>query len=165
MNDTWYSELLEFVIEETKLLDEITSERKRFALAVRNRDWPRLETAIEALQRASDRLGVAETCRAELWERLRISAALPADAGLVRVLFAVPEPYRGVLHDAIRQMKVSALRARIEGEAVGEYVAATTSAVTSVVDELYPERKGRIYGKSGRAVSRSDQPLVLNTAL
>ncbi|MCX7025065.1 MAG: hypothetical protein NT080_10650 [Spirochaetes bacterium] len=165
MNDTWFTELLDLVLTETRELDTITAERKRFALAVQTRDWNRLEACIESLQDVTEKLSSTERRRAELWNRLRIASALPADSGIVRVLFAVPEPFRSILHDAIRQMKVSAIRARIEGEAVTEYVSSTASTIKGVVEGLYPERKGRIYGRSGRAVAGAGTPLVLDTAL
>ncbi len=57
------------------------------------------------------------------------------------------------------------MRAKLENAALGDYAAASRDLLGAVLDELFPEKKGRIYGRSGRTIQPGHDSLLLNTAL
>ncbi len=57
------------------------------------------------------------------------------------------------------------MRAKLENAALGDYAAASRDLLGAVLDELFPEKKGKIYGRSGRTIQPGHDALLLNTAL
>ena len=62
-------------------------------------------------------------------------------------------------------IKLAALRAKFEDASAGDYAAENKSFLKAVIEEIFPEKRCRIYGKSGRAVQPELDAIVLNTAL
>ena len=87
------------------------------------------------------------------------------DEGLYRVALLVPEPERTELTEQFRRLKLCAMRAKFEGAAAGEHAAGHRNFLRGVLEELFPEKKARIYGRSGFAVQPGMNALVLDTAL
>jgi hypothetical protein len=165
MNNHAYIELTDIINSEADCLDGLAEEQKRFAEAVAKRDWTGLQFVMGRLRENSERLAEVESHRYTLWNNVRSSSGLSEEAGITRVLLQMPEPERTKLSDAVRRLKVSVLRARVEGAAVGEFVTSAAGTLKSVIEELYPDQKGRIYGRSGHAVEAGSRPIVLDTAL
>jgi hypothetical protein len=57
------------------------------------------------------------------------------------------------------------MRARLENEGLGDYAMASRDLLGAVLEELFPDKKGKIYGRSGKAIQRGHDALLLNTAL
>jgi len=81
-----------------------------------------------------------------------------------RVSLALPLELRSVLTDAYRDLRLSAMRARIENRALDSFVGVQGSTLSKVIDELFPMRKGRIYGKTGKAREAAPESMVLDAA-
>jgi hypothetical protein len=157
--------LIQSVLDETAALEKYLDERKVLADAIRRRDWPELQDVLLRIEGIALLAEATEHSRSALWDEILAEMGLPASSSVYRVGLGVPEPERGLLSSAYRKLKVAALRARVENEALGEYVGETADTIRSVVEELYPDQKGRIYGRSGRAVAAGNRPIVLDTAL
>jgi hypothetical protein len=57
------------------------------------------------------------------------------------------------------------MRAKFETFSAGEYAVGNRDLLKAVLEELFPEKKHRMYGKSGKAVQPDLDALLLNTAL
>jgi hypothetical protein len=157
--------LIQSVLDETAALEKYLDERKVLSDAIRRRDWPELQDVLLRIEGIALLAEATEHARAALWNEVLVDSGLPADSSVYRVGLGVPEPERSNLSSAYRRLKVAALRARIENEALGEYVGETAGTIRSVVEELYPDQKGKIYSRSGRAIAAGARPIVLDTAL
>ena len=62
----------------------------------------------------------------------------------------MPEPERGELTDLYRRLKLAAMRAKFENASAGDYAAGNRDLLRAVLEELFPEKKHRMYGKSGQ---------------
>jgi hypothetical protein len=105
-----------------------------------------------------------ESVRAETFELLRAQAGCEA-SGIYRVALLVPEPERSELTDLYRRLKLAAMRAKFENASAGDYAATNRNLLRAVLEELFPEKKHRMYGKSGQTVQPDLDALLLNTAL
>lgn len=157
--------LIRSVLDEAAALEKYLEERKVLSDAIRRRDWSALQDVLLRIEGIALLAEATERNRSALWEEILADNALPSDSSVYRLALGVPEPERTMLSDAYRRLKVAALRARVENEALGEYVGETAGTIRSVVEELYPDQKGRIYGRSGHAVAAGARPIVLDMAL
>ncbi len=157
--------LIQSILDETSALEKYLEERKVLSDSIRRRDWPALQDVLLRIEGIALLAEATERNRGAIWEEILAETGLPPDSSVYRVALGVPEPDRSVLSDAYRRLKIAALRARVENEALGEYVGETAVTLRTVVEELFPDQKGRMYGKSGRAVAAGPRPIVLDTAL
>ncbi len=125
--------------------------QKAFTAAVAARDWPALQSAIAVLDDLARAIAGRESARAEAFERLRALSGCDA-GGMYRVALQVPEPERSELTDLYRKLKLTAMRARFENASAGDYTAGNRDLLRAVLEELFPEKRHRMYGKSGKAL-------------
>jgi len=138
--------------------------QRSFTAAVSARDWTALQAAIGLQDELSRAIADRESVRAEAFERLRAQTACDA-GGMYRVALLVPEPERSELTDLYRRLKLAAMRAKFENASAGDQAAGNRDLLRAVLEELFPEKKHRMYGKSGKAVQPDLDALLLNTAL
>jgi hypothetical protein len=150
--------------EEIACLENYVEGQKAFALALRERDWPALQQAMDGLEVGSRRLAAIEEARALAEAALR-SETECCDQGFYRLAMQVQEPERTALTDLFRKLKIEAMRAKFENGASGDYAEGSRVLLGAVLEELFPEKRGRIYGRSGRALPAGHDALLLNTAL
>jgi hypothetical protein len=138
--------------------------QRSFSAAVEARDWVSLQMAMGIQDELARAIATKEGQRAEIFERLRAQTACDA-GGFYRIALLVPEPERGELTDLYRRLKLAAMRARFENASAGDYAAGNRDLLRAVLEELFPEKRHRMYGKSGQAVQPDLDALLLNTAL
>jgi hypothetical protein len=138
--------------------------QRSFSSAMRERDWSALQTAITLQDELTQAIAAKESERAEAFELLRAQTACDV-GGMYRVALLVNEPERSELTDLYRRLKLAAMRAKFESASAGDYAAANRELLKAVLEELFPEKKHRMYGKSGKAVQPELDALLLNTAL
>jgi hypothetical protein len=135
-----------------------------FIAAMKDRDWKALETAIGTQDELTREIARKESERAEAFERLRADSGCD-ESGLYRVALCVPEPERTQLTDLFRRLKLAAMRAKFENASAGDYAMGNRNLLRAVLEELFPEKKHRMYGRSGKTVQPDLDALLLNTAL
>ena len=138
--------------------------QRSFAAAMEARDWTSLQMAIGIQDELARAIAAKESERAETFELLRAQTGCEA-GGIYRVALLVPEPERSELTDLYRRLKLAAMRAKFENASAGDYAAGNRELLRAVLEELFPEKKHRMYGKSGQAVQPDLDALLLNTAL
>ncbi len=138
--------------------------QRAFSAAVQARDWVALQSAIGIQDELARDVASKESERAEAFERLRAQTGCEA-GGIYRVALLVAEPERSELTDLYRRLKLVAMRAKFENASAGDYAAGNRELLRAVLEELFPEKKHRMYGKTGRALQPDLDALLLNTAL
>jgi hypothetical protein len=138
--------------------------QRSFTSAVKARDWAALQTAIGIQDELARAIARQESVRSEAFELLRAQTGCDA-SGMYRLALLVPEPERSELTDLYRRLKLAAMRAKFENASAGDYAAGNRDLLRAVLEELFPEKKHRMYGKSGQAVQPDLDALLLNTAL
>jgi ribosomal protein L16 Arg81 hydroxylase len=141
----------------------IAAERS-FASAIRERDWVSLQTAMDLMDEITRAVADREGVRAQAFELLRSELGCEEES-LYRVALRVQEPERSELTDLYRRLKLAAMRARFETAATNDYATSNRELLRAVLEELFPEKRGRIYGRTGQTVQPGLDALVLNTSL
>lgn len=140
----------------------IAAERS-FASALRDRDWGSLQTAMDLIDDITRAIAEREGFRAEAFELLRSQVGCEEES-LYRAALRVPEPERSELTDLYRRLKVAAMRARFESAAATDYATSNRELLRAVLEELFPEKKGRIYGRTGLVAQTGLDAVLLNRA-
>lgn len=151
--------------DQVAALEAFVDDQRAVAGAVRARDWPALEKSLERAAAAAESVSAAEALRARAWEAFLDETGLPVDSSVFRAALALPVEYRSTLNDAYRQLRLAAMRARIENDALSGFVGSAASTLRETMEALFPERKGRIYGKTGRPRHAAPGAMILDTAL
>jgi hypothetical protein len=138
--------------------------QRSFAETMRARDWSALQKAIGVQDEIARAIAEEEGRRTEFFELLRAQTSCEAE-GMYRVALLVSEPERSQLTDLYRRLKLAAMRAKFENASAGDYAATNRNFIGAVLEELFPEKKCRIYGKTGKAVQPDLDALLFNTAL
>ena len=151
--------------EQVAALEAFVDDQRAVAGAVRARDWPTLEKSLERAASAAESVSAAEELRANAWEAFIDETGLPVDSSVFRASLALPIEYRSTLNDAYRALRLTAMRARIENDALSGFVGSAAATLRETMEALFPERKGRIYGKTGRPHHAAPGAMILDTAL
>ncbi len=149
--------------DEIACFEAYVAGQRGFSAALRGREWPGLQAAMVELDKLASGLAECESLRAEAFERLRAELGCEV-GGMYRVALLVSEPMRTQLTDLYRQLKLSAMRAKFENASAGDYAAGNRDLLRAVLDELFPEKKGHIYGRSGKKIQNGLDSVILNSA-
>lgn len=151
--------------EQAAAFDAFVTVQRTVAQAVRARDWPALERSLELAAAEAEAVSLAEVQRIKSWHAFLDDAGLPYDCTVFRASLALPVECRSSLNDAYRGLRMSAMRARIENDALSGFVGSAASLLRQAMETVFPERKGRIYGKTGRPQHAESGAMILDRAL
>lgn len=157
--------LISLTNKQAVLLDVFVECQRDITRAVRKRDWAGLEQALEKAGTAADAVQKTESDRQECWYDFLCESGLPDNSSVFRASLVLPVEYRSGLNDAYRALRLSAMRARIENDSLSSFVGSSADTLRQAIESIFPERKGRIYGKSGKTAHSGSSALVLDTAL
>jgi ribosomal protein L16 Arg81 hydroxylase len=148
---------------EIACFEAFVAAERSFSSALRDRDWGALQTAMSLIDEITRALADREGVRAESFELLRSEVGCEEE-GLYRVALCVEEPERSELTDLFRRLKIAAMRARFESAATNDYATSNRELLRAVIEELFPEKRGRIYGRSGHVTQPGLDAVLLNTS-
>lgn len=165
MSESAFSALQRVLKTQIELFSTVSVEHKAMQSAVIGRDWTTLEAAIGRIHDYSETLTALERERHDAYRQLRNDLGLHGDAGFYDVLTRLDNEPRARLAKLYRELKVAVMRMAGQNESLQSYVDTSSKTLNAVLEELFPQRKGTIYGRSG-AVSGSDgRAFVVNQSL
>lgn len=138
--------------------------QRSFNEALVTRDWPALQNAMGVLDELARAVAEKEAGRVEAFEALRAQTGCEV-GGMYRLALLVPEPERSELTDLYRRLKLTAMRVKFENASARDYAAGNRDLLHAVLEELFPEKKHTMYGRSGKTVQPGLDAVLLNTAL
>lgn len=164
MNATFLAELFAAIEREIGGFEACVAVQKEFEKAIEDRNWLALQAAMASLDDRFSEIGRLEERRSSAEALLRADIGAPGE-GIPGLLFHVTEPARSQLADLHRRLRVASMRVRLENAAIGDYARTSRELLGEVLRELFPDKKGKIYGRSGRAVEPGHDAILLNTAM
>ena len=148
---------------EISCFEAFSAAQRSFTAALRAKDWTALQTAIGLQDELARAIALKEGERADAFERLRVQVG--CETGDVnRVALLAGESARSELVRLFRRLRLAAMRAKFENASAGEYAEANRDLLRAVLEALFPSKKHRTYGKSGKAIQPELDALLLNTA-
>lgn len=151
--------------EEIVLLDLYSEREEELKTALYNRDWQGLEASIRTMSDISSSINRLDVARDRAFAALRSGAGLDAGCSFYRVVLALHEPERTRMTALYRQLKLATVRLKVRSAALDEYIRSEQGTLRNIIGELHPERRGRIYSRTGESCDTGSEPLVLNHTL
>jgi hypothetical protein len=155
---------------ETELLCGIEAAQKQVWDAVIKREWTDFESLISMMDRIGTELAGLEEERQQVIHKLSdelTGSSGPAggeaeNSSFYRLISTLPEPERKELTDLYRQLKMAGLRVRIANDNLLAYLAEVKTTMSGFIEAAFPDRKGRVYSRSGAVVPADMRSMVLN---
>jgi hypothetical protein len=130
--------------------------------AVKRRDWIDFNASIESINSLTARFSALEQERMALMPVGKRDGK--RDSGLSFYAFAqnFPDEERRELCDLYRRMRFEAAKLRFSAEALANYLGESRLLVAGLLKAAFPEKRGKIYGRSGAERSADLGGIVLN---
>lgn len=157
-----YSDFVEVLNVQIVLFTDLAREERILADAVVAKDWPTLDRVIRVMNEYSEEIVRADELRSRTYDALRSRIGLPSGGLFSELLDSIPSESREQLSELFRELKVAVMRVRSLTGGVDAYVESSNTTLRSVLQELYPERKGRLYSRSGASTEHAETPVVVN---
>jgi hypothetical protein len=143
--------------KEIELLGKIPPLQSLLRDAVSNREWADYEMLMESVGRVGG----------DFVRRVAERAALGGELGgegetFYAVSARLPEKERAELGSLYRRLKMETLQIRLSNDTLMDYLKETKAAISAALENACPERKGKIYSRSGAEKEAELKSVVLN---
>ena len=150
---------------EVELLEAFATEEQKLQNAIVEREWERLEEIVDTMSTASEEVLEAETERHRCYTTAHAEAGCGDEESFYDFVSRLDLGERTEISELYRRLKIAVMRVQALTGGIGSYVTSATTAVREILDELYPQRKGRIYSSGGHHSSPDERALVLDRHL
>ncbi len=161
--------LTNILSNQIEVLTELSSNLKVVRDALFKRNWINLEQIMRRNNPLVEEFEKLEYRREEVMENIaeELSESNNGDSEFFLQNFYsnISHKKRKNLEEMRREMKVLVNRIASLSEGIEFYVKTTAKTLGSILDELFPVRRGKIYSKSGKSSRPEDLPLVVNRTL
>jgi hypothetical protein len=148
--------------EEARLLNEYAARLGVLQRTVGRRDWEAVERDIAGLRNLTVEIESAEAARLEAYRLLKASLSVGRGETFDQVASRLDSPAREQLSEQHRGLKIAIIRVKGATGLLGYYVRTMADTRRTVLEELLPHRKGRMYSRSGRARATAEESLMLD---
>jgi hypothetical protein len=87
------------------------------------------------------------------------------EAGFFRLIAGLPPGEQRELAGKYRELRMAGIRVRINNDNLLAYIAGIRSTMSAFIESVFPDRKGRVYSRSGAVVPQDMRSMVLNRSL
>lgn len=159
---TRVDDLITLIEREIILLQGMAATERRLQKAVIGRNWTAVDETIRGMELVSEEIAATEARRHDVFEECcrRIGAA-GANA-FFGLLASVSPEQRAKLSGLYRELKVAVLAVRSITDGIDAYVSSTMQTLNGVIEELFPERRGKIYSGTGSVDKQGHTALVVD---
>ena len=151
--------------KQTELLGEFGRKELDLQKAILDRNWPAMDALMPDLERVSSSLEAVERRRHSVVAKLKTSAGLRDDAPFAELVMSVKPRDRAELTALYRSLQIAVLRVKNHTSGIDSYVRNSVRTANTVLGELFPERKGTIYSRSGAQSPAHGSAMVLDHEL
>jgi hypothetical protein len=164
--DNCYTECALILKQELALLEKIQALQGQVKNAIIHREWTDFEGLFGALALIGDEFEALDRERAEIFAGFAQNLGFKSEgARFYSYAARLPEGERRELSDLYRQIKMRTLETRLANEALTEYLGEIQAVVSGFLEAVFPDRRGNLYTRRGKAVSPDMRSLVLNQSL
>ncbi|MDR2747141.1 MAG: hypothetical protein LBB77_06785 [Treponema sp.] len=151
---------------EIELLRGIGEAQKQVWTAVVKREWTDFEVLLPMTGRIGAELEKLEGERKALFSKLPgFSNDTDIETGFYRLITSLPPDEQKNLTTKYRELKMAGLRVQINNENLLAYITGVKATISAFIESAFPDRKGRVYTRSGTVVSQDMRCMVLNHSL
>ena len=151
---------------ESELLEKIAALQGQVKNAVINREWADFESLFGSLAAVGDEFKALDLERAEIFARLARELGLKGEnVAFYRCVARLPQAERRELSALYRRIKLQTLEARLANESLAKHLGEIQTLVSGFLEAVFPDRKGRIYSRTGTRGSPDMLGMALNRSL
>jgi hypothetical protein len=165
MNPSTISQLANTMREQTRLFEAILSQEGAMREAIRGRDWETLAKELKAVEALEGRISILEGERMRTFARLLAEEGLSEGSSFYVWAVRLPPEERDRITEAYRLLKYRALAARAAGASIARYLTETRRLLGSILEELFPQKRARIYDRRGARREPELRSVVLDHSL
>jgi hypothetical protein len=129
-----------------------------------DRDWPSLDCTLGEVKTVSEKASQTEQIRAVVYQKIRNACGAGADESFQEILARVPAEDRENLSALHRRVRVAVEKVKCQTGGLDTYINSAVSTMDKILDELFPERKNRLYTRRGGAFT-SSRPMMISRSL
>jgi hypothetical protein len=165
MKENAVIELMAAMRRQTALFEIIIAEEVSMRESIRDRDWERLAKSLKTVEALEGEIKVIEENRSALFSSLLEDAEVGPESGFYVWAVTLPEALRDEITETYRVLKYRALAARVSGAGIATYLTETRRLLGSIMEELFPQKRARIYDRRGVRREPEMRSVVLDKSL
>ena len=150
---------------EIDMLAEFVRLEESLGGMVTRRDWPSMEEALATLNEMSVRIETTEGRRHEVYTDLKETLSNGDEASFRDVLSSLPASETNTLRELQTEMRSTLVRVKSLSNGLIYYLSCMRESTSRILEEVFPQRKGKIYSSSGRTRDNLEQPRLVNQRL
>lgn len=137
------NEFLTILNNEEKVLDAISQQHVLLKKAVNEKNWEDLNKVISAMNNLSTEFQTLDAERDVIQNEMKAEEL---------------QPY----FEKISVLRSKLLKCKIENEAFSKYVNITKDFIQGVIENAIPQRRSKVYSKTGQIVQSQPQSVILS---
>lgn len=157
--------LIKIMEKEVKLIDSFTDVEGLIMDSVLNSNWDTLELAIAQAEGLSVLIETLDKERELRVENLRELFGETKGSKFYRLTANLKSKQRDQINELYRKLKLSVLNLQNINWRIDAYVGTVTGIMKQTLKEIYPNRRGSLYSKTGIIREAQSNPMVLNKKL
>jgi len=158
-------QLIVILEKEIKLVKTFTKIEGVIMDSVITNNWDVLESNIDQTQGLSRDIEKLDKAREACIELLREEVGEDINTHFYRLTVNLDLDIKNKLNDLYRDLKLSVLNLQNINWRIDTYVGTVTGIMKQTLKEIYPNRRGSLYSRSGIIKEVDNNPMVLNREL
>ncbi|MDR0378077.1 MAG: hypothetical protein LBH70_09825 [Spirochaetaceae bacterium] len=156
-----YSRCTAVLEQERELVTKIAGLQALIRKAVVSRQWMDFEALLGELGRIGAQIEDLDADRIRIFSVVAGKAG-EGSAGFYTAVSRFPPDERKAVAEVYRKLRMEARKVRLESGALMNYIAGAGLLVTGFLEAAFPDRKGRIYSRSGAQVQADMRSMIVN---
>ncbi len=157
--------LMEILEKEINLVNSFIVVDNLIMDSIVNNNWDILEPEINKTKKLSHAIEKLDKKREASIDILRKETASDSDAHFYHLTVNMEENTRNKINNLYRNLKLSVLNLQNINWRIDTYISTVTGIMKHALKEIYPNRRGSMYSKSGAIKEVGSNPMVLNRKL
>ncbi len=158
-------QLMTILEKEIELVDSFSLAEGLIMESVLNSNWDNLESAINQTKDLSVLINILDSKREACVGLLRESTGHDKNDHFYRLTANLDIEKKDKVNDLYRMLKLSVLNLQNINWRIDAYVGTVTGIMKQTLKEIYPNRRGSLYSKTGTIREADNNPMVLNRKL
>ena len=158
-------QLIEILEKEIELVNSFTKVENSILDSVIANNWDVLEFSIDQTQDISLAIESLDKEREVCVELIRKELGEDSDTHFYHLTVNMESDKKNKINDLYRELKLSVLNLQNMNWRIDTYVGTVTGIMKQTLKEIYPNRRGSLYSRSGIIKEAESNPMVLNKKL
>jgi hypothetical protein len=150
------------LLKEIELLGKIPPLQILIRDALLNREWADYECLMESIGRVGADFELLEAERVVVFAKFAQSEDEDEKQRFYAIAAKLPEEQRNELTALYRRLKMETLQIRLANDTLLDYLKETRTVISGILENAYPDRKGKIYSRTGTEREADMKSIVLN---